>query len=245
MSINLSVIKMIRVLRENILFVNIDDLFKREIISSFEEVNLKKGDIIDAKDTLDWVYIMIRGRIKASRINAETGQEYILFLHTTGDLFNIISIVDDKLPNVILESINDSILLRVEMQTFRSWIKKSPIFSQNFLLYTVRRLEQIRESASDLALHDTHTRLAKLILNNIDEDEMTKDNKYEVSLINDLSNDIIANMIGSARAVVSRNIQKMKADEIIEIPSRKEKNVIGLENLKECCEDALFNDSIK
>lgn len=57
-----------------------------------------------------------------------------------------------------------------------------------------------------------------------------KDNIYSVSLINDLSHENIAKMIGSVRAVLNRSIQKLKNDKIIEI-SRKEKRIKNLNEL--------------
>ena len=229
-----------KVLSESILFDDLNDAFKTEMLGLFEMVELKKSETIYVEDLLNWVYIIMSGRIKASRVNRETGKEYILFLHTSGDLLDIVAIVDGVLPKMIFECVNESMLLRVEIKTFKSWLANNSLFAQNFLLYTVKKLEKIGENASDLALHDTHTRLAKLILENIDELNPTDDNKYEVTLINDLSNDVIAGMIGSARAVVSRNIQKMKLEEIIEIPSRKEKSVLKLESLKSFCEKTLL-----
>lgn len=228
------------VLNDSILFNDLEDDFKTELVGLFEILHLKKSEIISSKDLLNWVYIIIDGRIKESRINRKTGQEYILYLHRSGDLLDIVSIVDNKLPEVVFECVNESMLLRVEMETFKNWLQKNINFAQNFLLYTVRKFEKIKNNASDLALYDTHTRLAKLILENIDELDPMEENKYKVTLINDLSNDVIASMIGSARAVVSRNIQELKLKKIIEVPSRKEKSVIGLESLKECCDKEIL-----
>lgn len=61
-----------------------------------------------------------------------------------------------------------------------------------------------------------------------------------MKLINDLSHDMIAKMIGSVRAVVNRSMQKLKADEVLET-TRKEKRVKNLSELIKRCEIALFH----
>lgn len=231
--------KILRVISESLLFKNLENEFKKELISQFDTVSLDKGDILDFNDSLKWVYISISGRIKASRINPEKGKEYILYLYAPGDIFNIISIIDDKVPHALFECVDDVTLLRIEMEVFKSWIENNPVFNKNFLLYVVEKLKYTQDSASDLALHETHTRLSKLILKNIDEENPEDDNKYSVKFINDLSNEVIANMIGSVRNVVNRNIQKLKSDDILEVPSRKEKKVINLEGLEKSSKSSL------
>jgi CRP-like cAMP-binding protein len=131
-------------------------------------------------------------------------------------------------------------VLRVNADDARAWLDENPKFNKNFLPYLGKRMRYLEENASDLALYDTTTRLSKLILRNIDESKPSQTDEHTVPLINDLSNDTMAKMIGSVRAVVNRSIQKLKSDKIIEV-SRKEKRVKNLKKLINRCEDALFH----
>ncbi|MEA3372966.1 MAG: helix-turn-helix domain-containing protein, partial [Campylobacterota bacterium] len=59
-------------------------------------------------------------------------------------------------------------------------------------------------------------RLAKLILRYINRDSTDQNDKaYPVKLINDLSHEVLAQMIGSVRKVVNLNIQELKKEGVI------------------------------
>jgi len=68
----------------------------------------------------------------------------------------------------------------------------------------------LENSATDLALYDTITRLARLILRYVDDKSSQQEQEYSVKLINDLSYEALAQMIGSVRKVVNLNIQELK-----------------------------------
>ncbi|CAA6821765.1 MAG: cAMP receptor protein [uncultured Sulfurovum sp.] len=232
--------KALNVMRSSLLFKNVNEEFLKETLGWFELVHLKKGTIIHSDETLKWMYMPIEGRVKASQINSLTGKEYIVFLLSAGDIFDIIALMENEEHEMILEAIDDVSLLRVGANETRAWLDDHPEFNKNFLPYLGKRMRYLAENASDLALHDTTTRLSKLILRNIDTNT-SKNNSYKVSLINDLSHDNIAKMIGSVRAVVNRSIQILKSDKVIE-SSRKEKRVKNLKGLINRCEMVLFDN---
>lgn len=64
-------------------------------------------------------------------------------------------------------------------------------------------------------------RLARLILKNINQESK------KLEFINDLSNEEIANLIGSTRAVVNRHFQEFKNEGILKL-GRKKMEVINL-----------------
>lgn len=234
--------KSLQVMRSSLLFKEVEEDFLKETLSWFELIDIKKGTIIDSEETLEWMYMPIEGRVKVSQINPQTGKEYIIFLLAPGDIFDIVSLMEQREHAVILEALEDVMALRVSADATREWLDDHPEFNKNFLPYLGKRMRYLEESASDLALHDTITRLSKLILRNVDDENPSNSNNnaHSVSLINDLSNDNIAKMIGSVRAVVNRSIQVLKSDKIIET-SRKEKSVKNLKELIKRCEHALFH----
>lgn len=232
--------KALHVMQNSLLFKDVEEAFLEETLGWFELIHLNKGTIIDPEETLRWMYMPIEGRVKASQVNIETGKEYIIFLLSPGDIFDIIALMEKREHPIILEAIDDVDLLRVDADATREWLDEHPEFNKNFLPYLGKRMRYLEENASDLALHDTETRLSKLILRNIDENKAEDESEHSVKLINDLSHDMIAKMIGSVRAVVNRSIQKLKADEVLET-TRKEKRVKNLSELIKRCEIALFH----
>ena len=75
-------------------------------------------------------------------------------------------------------------------------------------------MRNLADLAGDLALHDTETRLAHLIMRHIDNKDP---NHRHLTLINDLSHEVLAEMIGSVRAVVNRQLQHWRKQGIISL----------------------------
>jgi len=74
-------------------------------------------------------------------------------------------------------------------------------------------MRQLENLSTDLALHDTVTRLARLILHYVDlRNSSPLTGKYPLRLINDFSHDTLACMVGSVRTVVNRNLQQLKKE---------------------------------
>ena len=69
----------------------------------------------------------------------------------------------------------------------------------------------LADQVANLSLFDTEARLARLILRNLVPDKMVQ----EVSLINDLSQETLASMIGSVRVVVTRHLSRWKQKKVI------------------------------
>ena len=79
-------------------------------------------------------------------------------------------------------------------------------------------------------LCNTKKRLMKFILENCDY-ENSVDNIYSVKLINDLSHETLAQMLGSVRRVINSDLQKLKKDNIITL-SRGNLSIKDLSKLK-------------
>lgn len=69
----------------------------------------------------------------------------------------------------------------------------------------------LEELATDVSIHDTLSRLARLILRHTNPDRPQK-----LQFIHDFSHEELAKMIGSVRAVVNRHMQGLKKEGIVE-----------------------------
>ncbi len=206
----------INVLQSATLFQGVDGQMMEEILGYFTPMTLPKKSVIDISQTKESFFVIISGRVKLSKINLETGREYIIFLLEGGDAFDIISLLDGKEHEVVIEAIDELQLLKTPVATARNWLDEHPEFNKNFLPYLGSRMRLLEDSGSDLALYDTVTRLARLILRYVDRNTSRPDeNMYPLKLINDLSHETLAQMIGSVRKVVNLNIQVLKREKAI------------------------------
>ncbi|MGY5849449.1 Crp/Fnr family transcriptional regulator [Salegentibacter sp. F14] len=212
-------------LRENVLFKDLEEKNLPDFLFAFEEEVWPKNTCnITRTPTLFKFYIIAQGRVKIYRIDPNSAREFTLFLLKKNDVFDILCLLESCEHKVHYETLDRTTLLSVPIKVMRDWITKFPQMNKSILPYMGQQIRILEEFSSNIVLSDISSRLARLILSNINK----KSNKLE--LINDLSNDELANLIGSTRAVVNRHLQQFKKEGIIKI-SRKKVEINNLELL--------------
>ncbi|GMT46590.1 MAG: Crp/Fnr family transcriptional regulator [bacterium] len=201
-----------KALKESALFGNLAKPVIQDMLLSFRMETWQKGaTIMEPEETVRRFYVLISGRVKVTRTNPETGREFILFLLGSGDGFDVVSLLDGRKHNITVVAMDDLEVLSSPIDTIHDWIERHPEFNKAFLPYLGQQLRQISDLASDLALHDTETRLTKLFLQHT-----TQSNPHpRLKLICDFSHEELASMIGSVRTVVNRHLQELKKEGII------------------------------
>ena len=201
-----------------------------EDINRFGRVShVKKGDtLMRPEECLEHFFVLLEGRVKVSQINFETGKEQILYLLSKGDMYDVVSLLDGKEHENVAMALDDVKLLVFPIELFREWVATKPSFNKLFLPYVGKQLRSMENLASDLSLYDTTTRLVKLIARNIEQE----DGKQTLKLINNLSHEELANLIGTVRKVLNRSIQALKKEGLIDI-KRKEIYIKDSQNLLE------------
>jgi CRP-like cAMP-binding protein len=225
----------IKVLQSASLFDDVDEQMMEEILGYFTPMTLPKKSIVHSWQAKESFFVIISGRVKISQINPETGREYIIFLLQGGDAFDIISLLDREEHEVVIEAIDELQLLKTSMDTARNWLDIHPEFNKNFLPYLGNRMRLLENSAIDLALYDTMIRLARLILKYVN-DKNQQEQEHSIKLINDLSHEALAQMIGSVRKVINLNIQELKKEGIID----SVRGNLSVKNLQKLLEKALL-----
>ncbi|HSP11922.1 MAG TPA: Crp/Fnr family transcriptional regulator [Salegentibacter sp.] len=221
-------------LRENFLFKDLQADQLPGFLSSFqEEIWPKHTCNISKSPTLYRFYVIASGRVKIYRVDPETAREFTMFILQKNDVFDILCLLEKCEHRVFYESLDEVVLLSVRIETMRDWIRKYPQINKSLLPYMGKQIRVLEDYTSNVVLADISSRLAKLILTHINQ----KSKKLE--LINDLSNDELANLIGTTRAVVNRHLQQFKKDGILKI-SRKKVEIKNLQLLQEQAEKNHF-----
>ncbi len=202
----------------------------QEDIARFGRVSfVKKGEVLmRAEECLEHFFVLLEGRVKVSQMNFENGKEQILYLLSKGDMYDVVSLLDGKAHENMAMALDDVKLLVFPIELFREWIETKPSFNKLFFPYVAKQLREMENLASDLSLYDTTTRLVKLIAKNIEKEG----DKQTLKLINNLSHDELANLIGTVRKVLNRNLQSLKKEGLIDI-RRKEIYIKDSQNLLE------------
>lgn len=195
---------------------------KREII-------VEKGESpFTFIDTQKYFYFILSGKIKISQINTDTSKEQTVQLLTRGDMFDVVTLLDGMSHEYIATVLETTKMVQLPISSIWERINTDPEFNRFFFPYLGKQMRSLENLAVDLSLYDVYQRLLRLIARNVKQ----SDDGFDLHLINDLSHEELAALVGTVRKVLNRNLQKLKQEGIIDISRKK----LTLQDL-----DALFN----
>jgi len=178
------------------------------------ENKFKKGEYIFTVDQNDqFVYIMLSGRIKISRMS-QLGNEMIQWFCMPGDIFGISG--ENNLSNkVYAQAITDCVILKIKKIDFNQLILKQPRLSLVVIDQLTSRIHALGDMVLYMASDSANIRFVKLIQylsNNYGQ-------THEKSIYIDIptTHQDIANMIGTCRQTVSGIISEYKRAGIVDI----------------------------
>lgn len=200
-----------------------------DLVSNKKLIKYKRGEMaFDSHDTMNYFYFVMGGKIKISQINPDTAKEQTISILTRGDMFDTVTLLDGNEHDYISTVLEESEVVEVPIEHIRDLIENDKAFKSFFFPYLAKQMRQMEDLATDISLYDVYNRLLRLIGRNVDK--TTSPSK--LNLIDNLSHEELASLVGSVRKVVNRNLQKLKDEGVIEL-SRK---TIKLKNLQHLLE---------
>ena len=210
------------------LFTDLTNNFKQELYHVSKIVNFQKGTTpFYPEELLKYFYIIIDGKIKTYQINFNNNKEQTIFIYKRGDMFDVISLLDNQPHEVIYEVIQDCRLLQIPIERIRYWLDTNPNFNKQFFPYLAQTMRYTENLAIEISIYETKDRLINLLLDNLNPNK-----HFKYQLLQNLSNSEIANLLGTVRHVVERTLKQLKDDNIIE-KSRKVIKILDFEKLLE------------
>jgi CRP-like cAMP-binding protein len=198
------------------LFAGLADELLDDMLSLFRRDTWRRGVQLDPIIFQQQFYLLIEGRLEVMRINPQTGRSITLFLLGPGDGIDMVTLLNTQSHEVAPVALDDVALISVPIPVARVWIDRHPEFNRNFLPYLGEQIRQMEDLATDLALHDTMTRLARLMLRHVaPQHPQSADGRHHLKLINDLHDEALARMVGSVRQVVNRHLQRWRKQGIL------------------------------
>jgi len=195
---------------------NTNKMFEEEFYKYAKQFEYKKGSSpFHSDDLLKYFFVVVDGRVKTYQINFQTNKEQTIFIYRRGDMFDVISLLDNKPHEVIYEVIEDAHLFRLPIERVRYWLKNDATFNKKFFPYLAEHMRYMEDIATELALYDTKERFLNLLVQNLNPK-----NRFRYQLLQNLSNSEIAKLLGTVRHVIERSIKQLKADNIIETGRR-------------------------
>ncbi|NPA59666.1 MAG: Crp/Fnr family transcriptional regulator [Epsilonproteobacteria bacterium] len=197
------------------------------VLQTQKELFFEKGeDPLSSADTSKYFYFVLDGKIKIYDIDFETSKEQTLYMLSHGDMFDVVSLLDAKPNQYISEVLEKARIIQVPLQDVKDLILIDEKFRQYFYKYIATQLKSMEDLAVSLSFYDVYHRVLQLFARYT----KTVDGKSTLHVIDNLSHEEIASMVGSVRKVVNRALQKVKKDGIIEI-SRKNIHIKNFQKL--------------
>jgi CRP/FNR family cyclic AMP-dependent transcriptional regulator len=197
------------------------------VVKNKKDLYFKKGENpLASTDTLEYFYFVMSGKIKIYDIDFESSKEQTLYMLSYGDMFDVVSLLDGKPNQYISEVLEDTHLIQLPLRDVKEIILNDEKFRQYFYAYVASQLKSMEELAVSLSFYDVYQRVIQLFARFTE----TVNGKSKLKVINNLRHEDIASMVGSVRKVVSRSLQQLKKDGIIEI-SRKNIHIKNFQKL--------------
>ncbi|WP_457605754.1 Crp/Fnr family transcriptional regulator [Nitratifractor sp.] len=192
------------------LFGKIDGETLSRMFSSAREVEYAKGESIENDEGMEWFNVLLSGRVKLLQTDLSTGRSFVPFLLERGDVFDIISLVDGAPHLTTPVTLLPTTLLRVPMGVARGWLE-IPAFNEALLPYLGDKMRDLECFAESVVFDDTLTRLARIILHHA----KGREGEERPLAVRDISHELLAEMIGSVRSVVTSQLKKLDEDGLI------------------------------
>jgi len=168
----------------------------------------KKNQIIlGEEETSQFMYIIIRGKVKISRLGKE-GKETILSMHDAGEFFGELSLIDGKTTPAGVVAVENSTVAIISKHHFHSLLYTQKQVLENLLQILCSRLREAWQKIEMMNFNDASQRL-KMLLNMLAETYGDKTSEGTVLRVRLIHQDM-ADMTGLTRETVTRVLDKWK-----------------------------------
>jgi CRP/FNR family cyclic AMP-dependent transcriptional regulator len=169
-------------------------------------VKYHKDQIVFAQgDPADAVFYIQKGKVKVTVVS-EQGKEAVVAILGTNDFFGEGCLAGQALRIATVETMTDSVIVRLEKTAIVRVIHQEPAFSEMFIAHLLGRTIRIEADLVDQLFNSSEKRLARLLLLLAN---FGKEDKPE-PLIAKISQGTLADMVGTTRSRVSFFMNKFR-----------------------------------
>jgi CRP/FNR family cyclic AMP-dependent transcriptional regulator len=164
-----------------------------------KQVIFAQGDAADA------VYYLQKGQVKLSVVSKQ-GKEAVIALIGAGDFFGEGCLAGQPLRMATASAVVDCSIVKIEKQTIIRVLHDEPAFSTLFITHLLSRNIRIEEDLVDQLFNSSEKRLARILLLLAN---FGKEGRPE-KVIPKISQEVLAEMIGTTRSRVSYFMNKFR-----------------------------------
>jgi CRP/FNR family transcriptional regulator, cyclic AMP receptor protein len=170
--------------------------------------------VVREGDPGETFYLIVEGSVAVCRIAAD-GRETILSILKEGDFFGEMSILDSSLRSASIKTLTEVELGSIKRDDFLSLLDNNPQIGRLLVIELSERLRAANQLIAATTSQDIRSRLASLLLNLSENFGEPIDTGIRISLR--LTNQEMANMIGTTRETVNRTLNRFWDDRMIDM----------------------------
>lgn len=171
----------------------------------------KKQSLFLQGDAADAVFYIQSGKVKLTVVSPK-GKEAVVAILGRADFFGEGCLAGQSVRMATAISMEDSTIVRIEKAAMISVLHEQPAFSELFMAYLLSRNIRIEEDLVDQLFNSSEKRLARVLLLLA---HFGKEGKAEL-IIPKMSQETLAEMVGTTRSRVSFFLNKFKKLGLIE-----------------------------
>jgi len=173
----------------------------------------KNTVIIEKGDESTSLYILVGGKVKVY-VSDDQGKEIILNTQGPGEYLGELALLGESPRTASVMTLEDSRFLVITKRAFLECLSKNPNIALNLIKGLVRRVSALTESVSNLALRGVYGRLSNALMEHASEEDGRL-------VTQRLTQQDIANLVGSSREMVSRIFKDLKAGGYISVEGKR------------------------
>src|SRR5665213_3307841 len=159
-------------------------------------------------------FFLVKGSVSVCRIMAD-GREMILAILKEGDFFGEMAMFDSSLRSASIKTLTDVEVGAIRYADFLVLLDAKPRIGRSLVIALSERLRAANALIAATTSQDIRARLASLLLNLAEQFGESVDNGTRITLR--LTNQEMANMIGTTRETVNRTLNRFWDDRLVDM----------------------------
>jgi len=190
------------------LFSPLGDAELKEVAPYLTQVSFRKRDVIFSEgDPPDWLYIVVEGKIKITKISQD-GKEIILEVIQPLDFFGGVAVLKGFPYPANGVAMEDSKLLKISRSHLMRILDRFPNLMHCMALQLGERMKGSHETLKNIALERVESRIASLLLKLSDKAGAKVNDGIRIEM--KLTKQDIAEMVGTTVETSIRTMSKFK-----------------------------------
>ncbi len=177
----------------------------------------KNSIIISESDVSNAMYLLMSGKVKVF-LSDQEGREFVLNTLNPGGYFGELSLLDDETRTASVMTIEASHFKILTKPAFDQLRHDFPEINHILISNLVGTIRHLTENVKSLALKDVYGRIRKLLNDLVSE---SNSGKASGLIAEKLTQQEIANRVGSSREMVARILKDLITGSYIQIEKKK------------------------